>query len=1428
MAFDSFAYIEYPFSHANTANKDTAINIVDNLGTRCCTSIGAGLDSATAIFTDDPEANGFSTQNYLLLSDGKENTEPWVSETLPDLLDATGQGSNKILTQGSRNIVHTIAFEGGAPDHLLQQISHLTGGVYAAASAYPSPVNLHRAYQSIEREMTDRELLVQEEPILSEDEVVEIPFRLGQTDTRIKIQCSWAPAYDHLNLDLIQPDGSIFSPSDFHAQDWFSKSVIDGDITVDMMTPPQFGRWTARITGTQITSDAPTIFTVSTKSPVQTEFKPEPCYVKNDPIPFRVRVHLLDQPVFNADVNAYITIPVTHVEKTISLFDDGAGVDSIAGDGIYAGSIDNSGVNLRGRYKLKFIVTGTDPLGTPYQKQLDRKVYIGTFIEGPYRDQQVLHLGGVAASWGDYDNDGDQDVAILSEGRAKIYKNSNHQLLLHSQLVAGKIPKSATWGDYDNNDYLDLFIGTASQNYLYHNDGNGEFSRILDSTSALTSNSVATFACSWVDYNNDGNLDMFTANQGINALYKNMGDGTFTDINNAGDLLSHNYSSRNCGWVDYNKDGYIDVAVVNNNPLHGGSPNALYKNNGDGTFEEVSVSEFSTLSRASYSVSWADFTNNGYPDIVVANDSLIVLYKNNQGISFTPNSIPYDANGPKVGRRSSAAGDYDNDGYVDLFVGGNAQHDILFHNNGDGTFTQITDYLINYYDLGTSTADWVDVDTDGDLDLFKLSSFDAHLLYSDEISGHWITINAVRETSMTPAIGATISAIASANGEVLQQSQTVSGQTGVGAQNDMRAHFGLGELSTVDTLRIVYPDGSLNEITHLEGGQSYTFTENSSILAGTINHDRTLSGFQYVIDDVEIPTGVTLTIEPGTTLKFAEGKKMQIDGSLLVNGDVSDSVVFKSNMPNASAGDWAGIILDESDNVELQYANIRDAKIGLTCFGAFTGELSHLTVSKNRTGIYCEKVHGDFQINHSQIGPNKEFGIWSIASKFIIDHNNISANEYGGIYAYRGSYPSISYNTISNNGYAENNSYSGVEAIDGSDITMVGITREEAQRCESNNEISLNALAGVKAANSAFPVLGKYNESNPTKDGGYNRIYGNRYSIINENREPLYAQVNYWIKVDERCSTSEPYKLSGEVRWHPSAPVSLGKIIYTNTSPEIPTAINLEIAGQDSLAATHYYHIVTTYFDSSWVYIGVHGLIRCWEKIGFTSQMILNNLRNLREQTANSIANKWVLDGQVEQYVALGEYNQALTAIDTLMNWWANTSRIPIYLFERGRIEDYQTESGLGKISKSAANFYQQVVDNYSDSPVAIQAKVKLEQGTSTSGPPSPPIPTRFYLYHAYPNPFNPQTTIRYDLPTTSEVTIKVFDLLGRQVTQLIRKSQEPGTYETVWNGTNRDGYQAASGIYFILIQAHPSQNSQTSNATKGTFRSVRKVILLR
>jgi hypothetical protein len=463
------------------------------------------------------------------------------------------------------------------------------------------------------------------------------------------------------------------------------------------------------------------------------------------------------------------------------------------------------------------------------------------------------------AMWLDYNNDGHIDLMvcnIISQNNLLYTNNGNGTFTTVTTggiVNDGGFSYGGTFGDYDNDGDVDIFIvnggGSASENNFYYtNNGNGTFTRVT--TGTFVNEVGNSWGSGCVDYDNDGKLDIYTANFNVNNfLYKGNGDGTFTKIT-TGNIVNDGGHSINPAWCDYDNDGDQDLFVANGT-LSGSENDFFYENNGNGTFTKVTTGVLVTSGGNSTGASWGDYDNDGFMDLFVTNygGQNNFLFRNNGDRTFTQITTGAIVNdgGASVG---SSWSDYDNDGDLDLIVSNdNNQNEFFYVNNGDGTFTKQTSG--DPVDDGgrTNGTAWGDVDKDGDLDLFMTNGNQSpaqnNFFYLNSgNTNKWLSIRCIGVITNRSAIGARVKVKAVINGTPKWQIREISGQTGYNAQNQLNAHFGLQTASVVDSVVINWPSGETDIYTNVQSNQYLTAIENGGLSSIGSNLNEIPSAFK--------------------------------------------------------------------------------------------------------------------------------------------------------------------------------------------------------------------------------------------------------------------------------------------------------------------------------------------------------------------------------------------------------------------------------------------------------------------------------------------------------------------------------------------------------------------------------------------------------
>ena len=502
----------------------------------------------------------------------------------------------------------------------------------------------------------------------------------------------------------------------------------------------------------------------------------------------------------------------------------------------------------------------------------------------------VLEYSGVnkegsstGVAWADYNNDGHLDIFIFggTDGN-RLYRN-NGDGTFSDATKESKLDfrdkgfaKTGVFGDYDNDGCPDLYVSIqgdsknsdlGGNDSLYHNNCDETFTEVTSQAGIqdIYHGTGAAFA----DYNNDGYLDIYVANYGVagatllkgrdafepNILYRNNKDGTFTNVTQEAGVIGfpdcpgldmsrfnqrardnfYRKSSFQPIWLHYNEDEYIDLFVATD---WGVSP--LYRNNGDGTFTDVTYKAGLCLVGSGMGVTAGDYDNDGDMDIYMTNVGKNYLWRNNGDATFT--ELSQEAGVADEDSLGWGTGflDYDNDGNLDLYsvngrvrqevtgrpLMGNIRLDKLYRNNGDGTFTEVAlDEGIYGNDPKEAVA-FGDYNNDGFIDMLVVSSYletkALHRLYQNQgNNNHWITIQLMGTKSNRDGVGARITVTTQGKSQIRE---VVSGSSFV-SQNSLWQTFGLESSSTVDTIEIRWPSGIVQTLKNTKVNQKIVITE---------------------------------------------------------------------------------------------------------------------------------------------------------------------------------------------------------------------------------------------------------------------------------------------------------------------------------------------------------------------------------------------------------------------------------------------------------------------------------------------------------------------------------------------------------------------------------------------------------------------------
>ncbi|MGA8629706.1 MAG: CRTAC1 family protein, partial [Terracidiphilus sp.] len=517
----------------------------------------------------------------------------------------------------------------------------------------------------------------------------------------------------------------------------------------------------------------------------------------------------------------------------------------------------------------------------------------------PQRYTIETMAGGVALF--DYNNDGLLDI-FLTNGASipsldksdpgywnRLYRNNGDGTFTDVTESAGLKGKCYSMGaaaaDYDNDGYTDLYVAGYNCNQLFHNNGDGTFTDVTQKAGVdgviPKLGKAWSVAAGWFDYNNDGLLDLFVVNylnydittanlcaqEGLpaycspvdflgtpNILYRNNGDGTFTDISQQSHISDFVGKGMGLSFADYDGDGFTDIFVTNDT-----LQNYLLHNNGDGTFSEVGLQAGVAYNAfgdavAGMGTDFRDLDNDGKPDIfeTAMFGEGFPIYHNLGDGQFQ--DITGAAGMTTLTSRLTAWGagvyDFDNDGYKDLFT---ANSDILdnsmqlahrpyalpnglFRNKGNLTFEDLSMKAGPTFSVPAPHrgAAFGDLNNDGKIDIVTtvLNGAPEIMMNRTKNQNHWIIFNLIGVKSNRDGLGTKIK-ITTALGSQYNEATTALGYN---SSSDKRVHFGLGSASSIDKVEIAWPSGMKQTLNNVRADQILNVREAITQTDPSVSH----------------------------------------------------------------------------------------------------------------------------------------------------------------------------------------------------------------------------------------------------------------------------------------------------------------------------------------------------------------------------------------------------------------------------------------------------------------------------------------------------------------------------------------------------------------------------------------------------------------
>lgn len=1018
-------------------------------------------------------------------------------------------------------------------------------------------------------------------------------------------------------------------------------------------------------------------------------------------------------------------------------------------------------------------------------------------------------------SFCDFDKDGFEDLTLPTVTGEKI-----HLYKFDGQYFTNIIDQTAIddtqradcllWADYDNDGDRDFLITNRNSfDHLYRND-NGDFVDVTNAVGLPVVTAFSTAAC-WADYDKDGWLDLYIGTRDWNAgshLYHNNGDGTFTDVTDFAGVSNYAKLPLAISFLDYDNDGWLDI--YNANDLHQG--NTLFKNNGDGTFSDVSVSSGSNVYVSGMGIAIGDYDDNGFLDMYITNidEGNAFLHNNGDG-TFTEMAEALNIEVGKFGWGTSFF-DYDNDGDLDLLVNNSgglqgrddpARNNSFFSNNGDGSFNELFNTgleIDTFFSYGSAISDF---NNDGYPDVGILNAYGhkSQLFQNSGGTNNWIKIELEGTVSNREGIGSVIEIWRSGIKFIRTTHCGVSYQS----QNSFIETIGVGNTTVIDTIKIKWPNGIVDVYYDVSVNQKlYSFEGETLLQPNPVTYSDVSSQMKvnhsYNIDF--FAGGVSFADANGDglddiTFSSANGDNVQhLRNKTTTFKNITNRMGI-SEIGNSKAVIWADY--DNDRDKDLFVVNMGSAsKLYRNDRGIFTDVtgISGLSLSSDQsTGASFADYDNDGYLdlyvgNRDDLQGNRLY------------HNNgdstftdvsITANvENIGKLAL-----TITWLDYNNDGYQD---------IFCANDLMKGNTLFHNNGDGTFTDVSIISGTNLQMACMGIAV-GDYNED------GWQDLYltnspdGNR--MLKNNGNGTFSEVAGLLGLDV-----------GKICW------GANFLDYDNDGDlDLFISVSDGVAGNTTREDMLYWNKGNGTFgqalgtgieaDTSYSYGNALG---DYNNDGYVDIVILNaNGTQSKLLKNNGWTNNWIklkLIGAASNRDGIGALIQVFSGGKMINRSVYNEI-------------SYQSQNSLTQIIGVGESI---LIDSLIVKwPSGIEDKIikivvnqllTLVEGSYSLGTPilekEQVVPEDNMLGQNYPNPFNPLTTISYQLKEDSQVRVDIFDILGSMVIQIDNGEKSSGKYELEFNAES-----LPSGVYIYRIIANSKQSGRL-------FIDSKKLILMK
>lgn len=568
-------------------------------------------------------------------------------------------------------------------------------------------------------------------------------------------------------------------------------------------------------------------------------------------------------------------------------------------------------------------------------------------------------------------------------------------------------------------------------------------------------------------------------------------------------------------------------------------------------------------------------------------------------------------------------------------------------------------------------------------------------------------------------------------------------------------------------------------------------------LSGDITENTLITGNVFIMGDFNIPNDVSLHIWPGTTVNLDYGVILTIEGSFIAKGtDDKQIFIIGGESIESKNGNFelSHVTVDVPFSILLESTTGTANQCKFTTVNAMVINGGNFTFNNCTFNSWLEGVVVSSLPNEPRIGINFNNCIFENSS-------------YGLFTSYR-AMPNIKGCIFRNN---------SIGIFSESFSEPVLFHEETVTPCEGDNNSIINNEIGFFIREDSQPWIGIQWELNNYFEG-HNRIY-NTSDIQNRSwhQRPIYAQVNNW-HMGENCFDFDPNNNVDPVIWEPNV-----HELYYSGEVDIGfgdiDVLREEAAGNYSEASAIYHQIISDNPNSKRALWALAGVARCYEKTGMIQELI-DLFESYVSDYPDTEIEKYAHSYGITSQIVKGDYPKALTMIASFNSSYPNSEFEPKIAYESAILAELMDQQGSARMtvenSQSISGLpdkndqYAFLAEHYPETGFGVIAALKMKSNKKNQEE-TPKFPEEYSLLAVYPNPFNPTTTIRFNLVETQLIaSLRIYDITGRLVETLINESLEPGTHEFQWNAKRQ-----SSGIYFVEL-------------TSGKKRHVQKVVFMK